>query len=350
MKRSKIHKISIKILFIVLIFTSYFSLLPEAQGQENNKILAKDVKAVKMKKVPKPKKTIRILYWNIQNGMWSDQANEYDNFVKWVKKYNPDVCVWCEASSIYYDYTYKTEPDSLRNLPKKWPEVAKRYGHPYTALGGWRDNYPQEVTSKYPIKTLLKITDTDNPAKPITHGAAVQQVDVNGMKLNFVTLHTWPQSYGFGVKAADRNASSANHDGDYYREYEIDYIISHTIKSPEFKDEQNWIMLGDFNSRSRVDNSEYGYAEDDTRFLCQDKVCSASGLIDAVKEKDPDNFHTSTYGKSRIDYIYVSEPIMAKVTNAHIIMDDWTEPIVSYYEHYFKVPSDHRPILMDIKL
>ena len=38
---------------------------------------------------------LRLLYWNIQNGMWSDQANNYNNFVAWVKKYDPDICVWC---------------------------------------------------------------------------------------------------------------------------------------------------------------------------------------------------------------------------------------------------------------
>ena len=29
---------------------------------------------------------MRLLYWNIQNGMWSDQSNGYDNFVAWVKR------------------------------------------------------------------------------------------------------------------------------------------------------------------------------------------------------------------------------------------------------------------------
>ena len=23
---------------------------------------------------------VKVLYWNIQNGMWSDQGNDYDNF------------------------------------------------------------------------------------------------------------------------------------------------------------------------------------------------------------------------------------------------------------------------------
>lgn len=87
--------------------------------------MAKDVKKVAIKRGRKPKGTIRILYWNIQNGMWSDQHHNFDNFVKWVKKYKPDICVWAEASSIYYDHTYKAEPDSLKILPSHWPEVAK---------------------------------------------------------------------------------------------------------------------------------------------------------------------------------------------------------------------------------
>ena len=28
--------------------------------------------------------SLKILYWNIQNGMWSDQGDNYDNFVDFV--------------------------------------------------------------------------------------------------------------------------------------------------------------------------------------------------------------------------------------------------------------------------
>ena len=45
-------------------------------------------------------KDFSVLYWNVQNGMWSDQGNNYDNFVKWVKKHDPDVCVWAECKSL----------------------------------------------------------------------------------------------------------------------------------------------------------------------------------------------------------------------------------------------------------
>ena len=38
-------------------------------------------------------KIVNILVWNIQNGMWSDQGNNYDNFVAWVKGNDPDICI-----------------------------------------------------------------------------------------------------------------------------------------------------------------------------------------------------------------------------------------------------------------
>ena len=53
----------------------------------------------------KEKQEVRLLYWNIQNGMWHDQDNNYDNFVQFVKEQDPDICVWCEAESRYREYT-----------------------------------------------------------------------------------------------------------------------------------------------------------------------------------------------------------------------------------------------------
>ena len=64
------------------------------------------------------KKTLRILYWNIQDGMWADQENNYDNFVNWVKGYDPDICVFCEASTIYATGTRDEIPLEDRYLPE----------------------------------------------------------------------------------------------------------------------------------------------------------------------------------------------------------------------------------------
>lgn len=291
--------------------------------------------------------SIRLLYWNIQNGMWADQANNYDNFVKWVKKYDPDICVWCEASSIYKDNTNSSAASSARFLPSGWTSLAARYGHPFAATGGFRDNYPQEITSKYPISTLLKITDSNVSGKPVSHGAAIQQVTVSGKTINFVTAHMWPQAYGYGVSGdTARETSSAAHEGDYYRQFEMDYIVKNTINSGKYTCD-GWVLLGDFNSRSRLDNGYYKYAEDNTLLITQDVVLQNTDLKDVIHETHPDAFIASTYGTARIDFVYLSPSLMPYVDKAIIVMDKWTDSKVSTYVSSFRDPSDHRPILVD---
>lgn len=289
---------------------------------------------------------LRVLFWNIQNGMWSDQANNYDNFVAWVKRYDPDVCVWCEAATIYKNNTAVATSDKF--LPDGWASVAKRYGHNYSAVGGYRDNYPQEITSKYPIETLLKITDTDNSSKPICHGAAIQQLTINGKKLNVVTLHMWPQAFAFD--ATDQTASAANHGGDYYREYEINYILSHTINSSEYASQTDWLMMGDFNSRSQLDEWKYNYGDGTTYYLCQDAIKNNSDMVDIIGTYYPGYFLTSTYGSARIDYMFASPSMYSKVKNAAMVIDSFTSPKPdALYGTGFYNPSDHRPIMVDFE-
>ncbi|MBO4670655.1 MAG: metal-dependent hydrolase [Bacteroidales bacterium] len=298
------------------------------------------------------KGNLRLLYWNIQNGMWADQWNNYDNFVAFVKKYDPDICVWCEAASIYKDYTNSAQSSSLRFLPSGWASIAARYGHNYSALGGHRDNYPQEITSRYPINTLFKITNTDTTEKPVTHGAALHQVNVNGRILHFVTCHMWPQSYGFNVASAKRDESTAKHEGDYYRQFEMEYIVSRTVNAAAYSGVSDWILLGDLNSRSRLDNWYLGYPDDDTRLLTQDVVLNKTALKDVIREwyPAPANYLSSTAGSARIDYVYASAPLMDQVVNALIIGDKWVDQVPSVYVPSYYDPSDHRPILIDFDL
>ena len=294
---------------------------------------------------------LRVLYWNIQNGMWSDQAQNYDNFIAWVKKYDPDICVWCESATIYRDNTSSAQDASQRFLPDGWASLAARYGHSYVAVGGWRDNYPQTVTSRYPIKTLLKITDTDEPGKPVSHGAAIQQVEVNGHTVNLVTLHTWPQAYGFGVTGtAEREASKANNEGDKYREFEIKYICGTTVNNTEYSTCSNWLMLGDFNSRSRTDNWYYGYPDNDTRLLVHDYILGNTDMVDIISERYPGAFVSTTYGNARIDYIYASPSMYGRIVNACVLVDGWTTLRQSPYVSNFYNPSDHRPIIVDFEM
>lgn len=298
------------------------------------------------------KSGLRVLYWNIQDGMWADQPNQYKNFIEWVKAYDPDVCVWCEAASIYKDYSTVSAPEAERYLPNGWPDIAKKYGHEYSALGGHRDNFPQEITSKYPITTLLKITDTDQAGKPVSHGAAIQQLDVKGRKINIVTLHMWPQLYAYGVPKAGQDASKANNEGDKYREFEMKYIVDHTVNAPEYASHTDWLMMGDFNSRSMVDEWYYKYADTKpTYYLCQNVIKDNTSLVDIIGNFYPGCFVSSTGGKARIDYMYASASLYSKVKNAITIIDTYTVPVKdAKYNSGFYFPSDHRPILVDFEL
>ena len=291
----------------------------------------------------------RLLYWNIQNGMWDGQPDNYDRFVHWVKAQRPDVCVWCEASTIYYDGTDKPMPEDERYLPEHWSELARRYGHKYVFLGGWRDDYPQVITSRYPIKEVARITG--NADTLVSHGAGWAQLQIHGKTLNIVTLHTWPQAYGFKVPKEDRERSKAAREGDYYRRTEMEYICSHTIETEPDASEQYWMMMGDFNSRSRVDNWVYHYPEEDSRLLVHDYIRSATPYLDLVHERHPNDFFTTTGGRARIDYVYCTKRLFDCVTADQIVSDEYTTPVrnpqnISNFWH----PSDHRPIIVDFKL
>lgn len=291
---------------------------------------------------------VRLLYWNIQNGMWSDQGSDYDNFVAWVSEYDPDICVWCEAQSIYKSGTADKMAPEERYLTANWGELAARYGHRYWYVGGHRDDYPQVVTSKYPIENVQRIVG-EAPDSIVSHGAGWARITKNGKTVNIVTLHTWPQGYAF--RAEDREASRAEHGGDKYRRMEIEYICSHTVATEPDAAQQLWMMMGDFNSRSRRDNGVYKYPVDDTRFLVHDYIAEHTPYVDVIAEKYPGEFCATMPGKSRIDFVYCTPPLYERISHARVVVDDFTEPVrdpakLSNFYH----PSDHRPILVDFDM
>ena len=291
---------------------------------------------------------LRLLYWNIQNGMWSDQASDYDNFVKWVKSQDPDVCVWCEAQSNYKTGTADAMPEEERYLPAHWAELAARYGHRYWAIGGYRDNYPQVVTSKYPIATVAQIVGAA-PDSVVSHGAGWFKIERNGKTINIVTLHTWPMKFYNG--AADKAASEKENGGDKYRRTEIQYICEHTVNSVPDSRNQLWMMMGDFNSRSRRDNYQLHFSDNDSRLLVHDYITGFTPYIDTFGYRYPGKFCTTTGGKARIDYIYCTKPLFDSITRAEVISDSWTTPVRDPGNlSNFWIPSDHLPLLVDFDL
>lgn len=297
---------------------------------------------------PKAQK-VRILYWNIQNGMWSDQANNYNNFVKFVKRKKPDICVWAEAKSLYYSGTADRLDASEQYLPKHWPELAARYGHKYTCTVMQRDNYPQVITSRWPIEEMLHI-EGSRPDSVVAHGAGWVRFDVNGKKLNVVTVHTYPQKYRYGIPVSDRERSAAAREGDAYRRTEVQYICEHTVLEDPAAEDNLWFMCGDFNSISRVDNHHYKLPEDAPDFQCQDYIARNTPYIDVIAELNPEMFLSSNRGTRRGDYIYCTKALMDCLKDAHIVNEKWTIPVKAAGSTGFFNPSDHRPIIADFKL
>lgn len=142
--------------------------------------------------------SVRLLYWNIQNGMWDGQADDYRRFTSWVDSLKPDVCVWCEAQSIWRTNSDKALPREERQLPGRWPELAARYGHTYIYIGEHRDNYPQVITSRFPLTNVKRLGG--NADTLVAHGAGWAQMQVGKQSINLVALHTWPQAYAQGAK------------------------------------------------------------------------------------------------------------------------------------------------------
>ena len=298
--------------------------------------------------------TLRVMCWNIQNGMWADQDNNYNNFVAWVKKYNPDVCVWCEGETIFNTSGDKVSGTN-RILPNAWASVAQRYGHNYWSKSEDRDNYPQIITSKYPINTLAKIGQIGTTDAYVEHGSGLFEVEFNGHSVYFVSFHAFAHAYDpkYTSSGTDaQNASAALYEGDYHREKEIRYVYEQTIE--KYPSQPNWLMMGDFNSISSLD-AEHHTGINDTNWLLHDHILGKDYLKDIIAERNaPEDFFSSINGDSRrIDFIYASPAMYDRIESTAIIIDSWTvlsqDKSVSD-KGYFCRPSDHRPILVDFKM
>ena len=313
-------------------------------------IYVNSIEARQMYEWEKKEGTLRVMQWNILYGMWQDQHNNYDNFVKWVKKYDPDICIWCESETISADQS--TSAATNKYLPNGWSILCGRYGHAYAAVGGDHDNFPQTVTSKYPIKTVKRFTETDVPGKPISHGAGHFQIEVEGKKINIVAMHLWPQTYGYGVTGtAAQEESIAKGEGHYFREFEMQYLIDQTVNNANYASEEYWIFGGDTNSRSPLDAWYNGHADDDLILLPHKLVRSKTNMKDTIGDRYPrDYFMTTTYASSRIDILYASPKLFDCIENAIVVTDNWCYPRVTDNVRKWYYPSDHRPVLIDFKL
>ncbi len=280
---------------------------------------------ISVKEIPEgwdKKDKIRLLYWNIQNGMWGDQGNNYDNFVTFVRKYNPDICVWCEAKT-----NHETGSDASISgtpyLPGHWGDLASRYGHAYVAKAEL-DKFPQVVTSRYPV-TLIK-----QLGSPLKHGAGIFKVETSRGPVYPLALHLRP----------DVNGTSTETE----RVAEMLYIIQNSVNDTSLGI-SGWMLIGDYNSTSRADAPFYG---SDAIFQVHDYLAASTSLIDLFASRYPGSFMYTTGSRRRIDYIYMDKSAYARVCDACVLTEEWTSPVSAGIAKFY-YPSDHRPMLVDLK-
>jgi len=248
---------------------------------------------------------LTMISYNILQGMKNDQANNYDNFVAWIKSYDPDILALQEANG----FTQET-----------LTALAARYNHPYVVTNvKIGDNYPVALTSKFPIEVRRKIT------KNVSHGAIFARIK----DVNVVVTHLWPQAYWHTV---------GDGLGDAYRLQEINIVLDSTIR--KYPQEPKWIMCGDFNSVSRKDYApETGSTNN---FDVHDGIVSA-GYIDVLHylygcKSAGLQAYPGQYPGTRIDFWYGSGAVLRNSVFSKFIYDDFTE------DH-----SDHRPVLVKFR-
>lgn len=244
--------------------------------------------------------TLRLLSYNILEGMKNDKANNFDNFVAWVQDVDPDVFAIQETNNF--------NQASLEAL-------AARYGHNY-ALYNAKGGYPVSITSKHPIEVVSQMVGSD-----VYHGGL--HVRIKGV--NFVVFHLYPFTVG---------EINGFPNGDAYRVSEVNVYMSNTIG--KYPTDLNWFMMGDFNSFSPLDKNDY-----DNGVVLNYDVHTAvlnSGYQDVIRFRY-NYFVASTTNGNRIDYIYASESMIRNVVNAKTILDDFT-----------KVKSDHYPLVVDYRV
>lgn len=293
----------------------------------------------------------KLISWNIQNGMWSDQANNYDNFVEFIKATDPDVCVFCEAKTTHL------ESGQEPYLPAGWETLAARYGHPYVYLAQDQDNSPQVITSKHPIRNMKRIAGSQDTI--VGHGAGWVQIDMDGKTYNIVCMHAMPFAMGGGGRPQGDRPQGGMGTGrgmgfggfggggsDEFRKKEVEYVCNQTILTRDNPAQERWLMMGDFNSISRLDNDHYKLSTDSSIYCVHNYIHDKTPYIDVIANKHPGEFIQSSQNGRRIDFVYATEPVIKEIKSAEILNSGYTEQHRASGAQYW-IPSDHRPILIE---
>ena len=161
----------------------------------------------------------------------------------------------------------------------------------------------------------------------------------------------WPQSYSPSVSTAEREESTANGGGDLYRAFEVQYLVDQTVNNPKYAAEEYWLVGGDTNASSRLDNWYNGFDENSTKLLVHDIFLEQTSLKDVIGHRYPGHFFATTMSGKRIDILYASPEMYRMMDNSMVLLDEWIAPTAksTYYSGFYDT-SDHHPLLIDFDL
>lgn len=268
-------------------------------------------------------RTLKLISYNVYWGMKQDTTAHKTKFTQWFKEQNPDIVALQEVNGF---------------TQQQIQEFAESYDHPYAIIvrepaADGAISFPVALTSKYPIVNVRRIVDN------MIHGLIVAEIEGH----HFMVTHFHPFS---AVK----------------RGHEIDLVLATASSgSPQEK----WLLMGDLNSVSPLDKSEYdnglvlnhirqdmkkkphnqNLINNELDYNVQQKVLDA-GFIDAFKEFHP-AFEASAptklfYDQSkfplRYDYLYVNSAMQNDLVKCDIIKDAFTD-----------IYSDHYPVVLLFK-
>lgn len=295
-------------------------------------------------------KTLRVVDYNIQNGMWADQGNDYDNFVEYMKSVDADVVIFCEAQSNYVTGEDRRMPEPIaeRYLPAHWGEFAARWGHGYWAIGAHQDNHPVVITSKYPVTLVQKLGGDE-----VSHGGIHAQVTVNGERVNFVGFHTYPAHYGRNIPESERTESARRFDGEKFRTEEMKIFMERTILNPEYADEKNWLIMGDTNCLSPLDDRYFEHGKSSPLYWGHTYILENTPCIDIAKRyncpEERDVMISTIQNKRRIDIMYGTEPMMERVIRVKTPKEGFTRATKRAGFRFHEGSSDHLPVIVDFE-
>lgn len=266
--------------------------------------------------------TLKLISYNVYWGMRQDSTENKSKFAEWFKAQDADIVALQEVNG----FTQKMLQD-----------FAESYGHPYSYIvkepeADGSISFPVALTSKYPIINVQRVREN------MIHGLLIAEIEGR----RFMVTHFHPFS---AVK----------------RGHEIDLVLANAKADTNSK----WLLMGDLNSVSPLDRSEYDnnlvrdFIREDRKkrphnenllnneldYSVQQKVLN-TGFVDAFKHFHP-KFEASAptklfYDQSkhplRYDYLYVSSNMKNDLVKCEIMKDAFTD-----------VYSDHYPVLLIFK-